>query len=394
MMETVINNPWIRVLGILLLLSLVAALVYLLSPVLVPLFFAFIVAYIFDPVVDAIERRKLGRSWSVVVLILGLLIFVIGLPVIIIPGMVVEANHLIETATSDIGLGWLDNILDRLPLDVWLQQAGVEVSEDQSVRSALATLLGEQISTKAQAFMQAYGREVVSVGQKAGASAAEIFSAISAWVMNSVLLIGNLVLFAFVAIYLLKDYDDIIAAAYELIPPKYRAKTLKIMGDIDLQLKAYLRGQVAVCVCLGFMYGLGMKICGTPFAIPLALFGAVASFVPYLGVILTIGPAVLLTLLKFGVGWEVVGVLATFAIAQTLEGNFLTPKIVGSQVGLNPVWVILAIMVFSMALGFLGLLLAVPIAAVLKVLIGEGLVYYKNSPVFKEAAATGGDNSS
>jgi predicted PurR-regulated permease PerM len=139
------------------------------------------------------------------------------------------------------------------------------------------------------------------------------------------------------------------------------------MSRIDIQLRAFLRGQAMVCAFLGMFYAVGLMVCGVPFAIPLAL---------------TVGPAVVLTLLAHGVDWHLIGVVVTFVVAQVLEGNFLTPKIVGSQVGLGPVWVILAIMVFSSALGFVGLLLAVPIAAVLKVLVGEGVELYRSSSFF------------
>jgi len=98
---------------------------------------------------------------------------------------------------------------------------------------------------------------------------------------------------------------------------------------------------------------------------------------------LTIGPSLLLALLRFGLDWHVFGVVCTFVAAQLIEGGLLTPKIVGDKVGLNPVWVILSILVFSSWLGFIGLLLAVPIAATLKVFVVEAVAYYKRSPVFE-----------
>ncbi len=112
--------------------------------------------------------------------------------------------------------------------------------------------------------------------------------------------------------------------------------------------------------------------------------GGAVSFVPFLGLALTIGPAVLLTLLNYGFDWHVIGVVATLLIAQGLEGNVITPRIMGQQVGLAPVWVILAIMVFGSTLGFTGLLLAVPIAAVLKVLVVEGHAEYLKSEFFTD----------
>ena len=130
----------------------------------------------------------------------------------------------------------------------------------------------------------------------------------------------------------------------------------------------------------------GYTICDVPFALLIALFGTIASLVPYLGVAMTVIPALVMVFLRHGLDWHIVGVLITFALAQGLEGNVLTPKIVGDKVGLHPVWVILAILVFGSALGFLGVLIAVPLAASLKVLVLEGVQYYKKSPLFEGAS--------
>ena len=225
----------------------------------------------------------------------------------------------------------------------------------------------------------------------ASTSALRMARAVGDMFLSTFLFVGNFVLFAFVAIYLLKDYDHIVAHGDSLVPHRYRLKVRDIMGRIDRQLRSFLRGQFMVCCCLGTMYAIGLSIAGAPFALLLALFGAIASFVPYLGLVLTIGPAVILTIFYYsGIDWHLAGVLITFAVAQFLEGNFLTPKIVGSQVGLGPVWVILAIMIFSSTLGFIGLLLAVPIAAVLKVLAEEGLRLYRDSEFYSADGAGSG----
>jgi predicted PurR-regulated permease PerM len=137
------------------------------------------------------------------------------------------------------------------------------------------------------------------------------------------------------------------------------------------------------------MYALGFWISGTPLALMIGAFGLVASFVPYLGVVLTSILAISLTLLAWGIDVHLIGVLITIGLAQFLEGNVLTPKIVGDQVGLNPVWVILAVLVFGNFLGFLGLLIAVPTAAALKVLVVEAVAYYKNSKVYRGSDASG-----
>ena len=385
-LRTVARNPWVRVGALVAALALVALVACMLSAVLLPLFFAFIVAYMFDPVADAMERKRIPRTAAVVLIVVALLVAVLALPVLVLPGVVHEAEQLVAAAASaDFKDAWLDSMLNTEWMRGLVRELGwvEEDAEDFNARAVLTGRIGNLIKQRASQFMQTHAGDVASVGQRAGATAATLFASLGTGLLNIVVFLGNLVLFAFVAVYLLRDYDRIVAAADDLIPPRHRPKVRDIMHRIDLQLRAFLRGQAMVCAFLAFAYGLGMWLSGTPFAVPLALLGGLVSFIPYLGPIVTIGPAVLLTVLEHGIAWNLAGVIATFALAQALEGNFITPKIVGTQVGLGPVWVILAIMVFSSAFGFFGLLLAVPIAAVLKVLVGEALDRYRQSRLYQ-----------
>lgn len=391
MLRTVVENPWVRAGALAAVLALIGVVVYLLSTVLVPLFFAFIVAYMFDPVIDALERRRVPRMLAVIVLVVALILAFLSFPVLILPGVVVESQKLIETAGSDIGTARLDRLLDYLPLDALVQQLGWAPpgQTDFNAPAILGQKIGELIKQNAGDFLRAHAQDIAGLGQRAGASAAAVFASLANGFLGVVLFVGNFAVFAFVAVYLLKDYDRIVESIHGLLPPKHRGRITDIMIRIDMQLRAYLRGQISVCCCFAIMYATGFALSGVPFAIPLGLFGGLASFVPYMGLALTALPAALLVLLEHGVDGHIVGLILTFVIAQAMEGYVLTPRLVGSQVGLSPVWVVLAIMVFSTALGFVGLLLAVPMAAVLKVLIGEALAYYKKSALFQEPGFVG-----
>lgn len=381
--QYVIQNPWVRAGITLAALAGMFLAAYLLSFVLVPLFFAFMVAYIFDPLIDIFERRKVPRMAAILVLVGTITLGGVFMPIIALPSLVLEAQEMIDGARTDGDNRWINRALDQLP---W-EKLAVEMGWDPAVaegnpRAFLAERLGNWIKVNAVAFVQQHATELANVGRTAGASLAEVLQSVGSSILGFVLMIGNVALFAFVAIYMLNDYDRIVARGGELVPPRYRRKVGEIMSRIDLQLRGFMRGQATVCACLGAMYSIGFLIADVPFALTLGVFGGLASFVPYLGLVLTIGPAVLFTLLKHGVDLHLVGVLLTFVIAQGLEGNFLTPRIVGSQVGLGPVWVILAIMVFGSTLGFTGMLLAVPLAAVLKVLVAEALDLYLESSFF------------
>jgi predicted PurR-regulated permease PerM len=445
MFEPVLSNPWVRALGAALALVLVGILMYLLSPVLVPLFFAFIVAYVLDPVVDLFESRRVSRSLSIAGLAAIGIALLFAVPLFFVPSLIQQADQLTAAAQQDDSGAesnlsiWFYQTVSFLPLEYILDalepQDSLEAGEPGAVREPktvdeapeqpmidgaeaapdspdkggdeaepgeasppeppatamqgkeqldrLIQLLAQRVRSGALAFLQSHGGQVVSGAEAAGAGLAQFLTTVGRGAFGMLLFFGNLALFSFVAAYLLKDYDHIMAAARELVPLGYRDKVFEVSAKIDGQLRSFLRGQMMVCVALGVMYFIGFRLSGVPFAFLIAVFGGVASFVPYLGLALTIGPAVLLCIVQHGgIDLHLLGVVMTFVIAQMLEGTVLTPRIVGDQVGLGPVWVILAVLVFGNALGFLGLLLAVPIAASLKVLIGEALAYYRASGLF------------
>ncbi len=447
MVLEVFQNKWVRAVGLLGAIIVVSAVLYLLSAVLVPLFFAFIVAYVFDPVIDKIETykirgRHISRVGAIVTLVGSIVLGSMLLPLFVFSSVLEQATEMMEPEipkteanqsaefsvpettpavvnpvsdgtvspdtegdSAEVGVriaelfepptqseeekeaAYQFQKVVAAKLEKWLaldslvrvmNLAGPE-EEDPDAMVLLRQKIGETVTEDTGAIFKSLFPQF----KDAGTSLIRLLGLIGDTFLRSFLFIGNFVLFAFVAIYLLKDYDHIVAACDDLVPHRYRKKTRRIMSSIDRQLRSFLRGQVTVCCCLGVMYAIGFLIAGAPFALLLALLGALGSFVPYLGLILTIGPAVILTMLHYGpVNWHVGAVLATFVISQFLEGNFLTPRIVGSQVGLGPVWVILAIMVFGSTLGFAGLLLAVPIAAVLKVLLGEAMQNYRTSDFF------------
>ena len=399
MLKPVLHNPWVQAVGAVLALVLLVFLCYLLTPVLVPLFFAFLVAYVLNPVVDFFQARRIPRGVTICGFAVLAILVLLAIPLFLIPNLISEAEQLISaasnSATSGTASRYVDRLLNKLPLDQLVRDVGWAAPDAEPIdeRAILAEHIGTYIRDNAVQFLRNYAPQFATAGQKVGNTAAQFFASIGRGTYGVLLFLGNLALFAFVAGYLLKDFHRVIASAKGFVPPAYQQHVFDVMGKINLQVRGFLRGQMLVCFCLGTMYMIGMLICRVPFAIPLALCGGVASFVPFMGVALTIGPALGLTLLQHGVDWHLPGVVVAFWVAHAIEGSILTPKIMGEHVGLNPVWVILAIMVFGTTLGFLGLLLAVPIAASLKVLVVEAVAYYKGSPLFEGGADSGGGDS-
>jgi len=390
MFDVVLKNPWVRAIIALTSLVGVAFLAWLLRPILVPLFFAFIVAYVFDPLVDRLEKFKISRIVSIAILaLIGIGLALAG-PLLLLPSVITEADHLIGVAQERMrpgpdGAVPAETLLNRLPLRGLVEALGLapEGQADYDPVSVLVKEASERVRDGATNFLKDYGAQAAQFGKIGGTGVLGVFSSIGRAILGFVLSVGNIVLFAVVAGYLLRDFDGIIVTAKDLVPPRYRDRTFSIFSKIDGQLRSFMRGQALVCLALGVLYSIGLSLSGVPFAVALGIFGGAVSFVPYLGLILTILPASILCIVSHGgIDLHLAGVMATFVVAQMLEGTVITPKVVGEQVGLGPVWVILAVLVFGNALGFLGLLLAAPIAASLKVLVVEGVEYYRQSPVF------------
>ena len=412
MLRLVLKNPWVQAAGTLLALLGAGLLIYLLSPVLIPLLGAFLFAYLLDPVVDYFEnadgknrlfRWRLPRGVTLFALGLVVLLLLLSIPAVVIPQLILESRELLAVAAAEEAqaaanatsitepgaLPWYERFMERLPLDALIRGLGWD-EPGHSARSIIAQKFGIFVHDHALQLLQSMWSRLVG----ATLTFAQLAKASGQALVRAVFFLANVALFTFVAGYLLKDFDRLLAAARELVPPRYRPKTLEIAHKIDHQLRGFVRGQMTVCLLLGLMYLIGLTVCGVPFALPIALFGMFASLLPYLGALMTLFPALLMAFLRHGLDWHLVGVFVTFAVAQGLEGNVLTPRIVGDKVGLHPVWVILAVLVFGSALGFLGILLAVPLAASLKVLVVEGVQYYKRSPLFVDGSPPSGGSTS
>ena len=198
------------------------------------------------------------------------------------------------------------------------------------------------------------GKILLGVGKSGGALAAAVLS---------LFLIPNL------TFYMLRDWDSFITHVGALIPESLRDTVFELGRETDVVLGAFLRGQLLVMLALACIYSLGLSLVGLKFAIAIGVVAGLVSFVPYLGFVFGIGLAGLTVVLEPNPLWNLAGVVATFTIAQLIEGSFLTPKLVGDRIGLHPVLVIFAIAAGGQLFGFFGILLALPAAAVLSVLI-------------------------
>ncbi len=350
-----------------------------LGALLAPFVLAVVAAYILNPVVNRLaETRLLVRLGGEGRLRRTLAVTLLALPV---AGAVVAA----VVWGAPWAAGEVAGLARRAPaaLDrVALLLAGLE---ERLVRLRIPGVEGSAVAER----IRALGADDVV------AFLDERREALTAWLMSSALgvgrgvgafltVLGYLVLTPVVAFYLMRDWDRVVERAASLVPPT-RPGILRFGREYDEALASYLRGQVTVSLLVGSMTAIGLLLVGFPYAIFLGLIVAVFNVVPYLGLVLSLLPAIGIALASGDMGPALLKVAAVYTVAQTLESAWLSPRIVGDSTGLHPVWILLAIAVGGFFFGFVGLLLAVPAAVGLKLLMLRGLERYRNSPLFAPA---------
>ena len=321
-------------------ISLTGWLFYLLAPVLTPFVAAALLAYMGDPLADRLQKLKMPRTLAVVTvflitfLALALLILLIG-P--LIRSQISALFDALPDIAQQVERVWLPSILGWLNIE-----GGADIG------------IGPFLAKYGEMFGNWSGKVLLSVGKSGGALAAAVLS---------------LFLVPIIAFYMLRDWDLIVAHLGALVPESQRETVFKLARESDEVLGAFLRGQILVMLALGLIYSLGLSFVGLKFAIAIGVVSGLVSFVPYLGFVFGIGLASLTVVLEPNPLWQMVGVVATFSIAQFIEGSLLTPKLVGDRIGLHPVIVIFAVAAGGQLFGFFGILLALPAAAVLSVLV-------------------------
>ncbi|MDH5633572.1 MAG: AI-2E family transporter [Gammaproteobacteria bacterium] len=322
----------------------IGVLVYLLAPVLTPFAAAFVIAYVSNPLVERLVRWKLSRTMAVSLIFVVLTLLLLVVTLILIPAM--QKQLLAFARALPRYLDWFQAVI--LP---WLQQNFGLATDGFNVAEIKAALIS-------------HWRDI-------GGLLGKMASRLSRSGMAVVELIGNLVLIPLIAFYLMRDWHKLMAAIRSRIPESRAGQWLLFIREADAVLAAFMRGQLSVMAALTVIYAVGLSIVGLGMALPVAMLAGAVSFVPYLGFIIGMLAAGVAALMEFQSLAMLLAVLAVFMVGQVLESFVLTPKLVGDQVGLHPVAVIFAIMAGGQLFGFVGVLLALPVAAVLVVFINH-----------------------
>lgn len=344
-------------------------LVWLLAPVLMPFAVAGILAYLASPLVGRLAALRVPRTVATLLVLLLILLLLAALPLLAIP--MIERQVLVLLRNWPNYVAWANN--DVLP---WITEhlgVDIEAFDLGAVREAL-----------------------VQHWQVAGGLAARVLSAVSQSWMALLAWLVNLVLIPVITFYLLRDWEKLIAHVGGLLP-RYAAPTvLRLARECDEVLASFLRGQLWVMIGLGLVYSVGLWLAGLDLALLIGLVAGAVSFVPYLGVIVGLGAAAIAGLVQHGGDAGILlPVAAVFAVGQLLESMVLTPLLVGDRIGLHPVAVIFAVLAGGQLFGALGVLLALPVAAVVVVLLRHAHGLYLESRLYDEPARdeppSGGD---
>jgi predicted PurR-regulated permease PerM len=339
-------------------LALAAALVlllWLLAPVLTPFIVGAVLAYALHPAVERLAARRVPRVLAVLGVELLFVVVLLAVLLLIVPIVSKELPLLREQ---------IPTLADRLNnnLSPWLAQFGIQVSLD------IAGI---------KAFVLKYLDANLEDGIAAALSSARIGGSILLAV------IGNAVLVPVVLFYLLMDWLHLVERTALLVPPRLRASVESFLQECDQMLGQYLRGQLLVMLILAAFYSIGLALFRFDLALPVGVFTGMAIFIPYLGYGLGLLLALLAGVLQFSSWYGVVAVAVVFGIGQVVESLFLTPRLVGERIGMNPLMVIFALLAFGHLFGFAGVLIALPVSALLVVAVGRVRTLYLDSPLYR-----------
>ncbi len=330
--------------------------VWLFQSILTPFVLGLAIAYLLNPLVTRVEGMGAPR-WAAVLLLLLTFLTVAGLGLaLLVPVLAREAGQMVGEFPA------------------WMDAAQIRVTE-------FAQRMGWNVS----ASIPDTGEIVAGVQDQAG----QLLSAgkgLLAGVVAGGAAIAGFVSFIFlmpiVAFYMMLDWPRLVAKIDSLVP-RARADTVHgLMREIDRTLAGFIRGQLSVCVLLGLFYGIGLSLVGLKYGFVIGICAGLLSIMPYVGSGAGLLAGVLVAWFTSHEWMEVVAVLVVFGVGQFIEGNFLTPRLVGNNIGLHPLWVIFALMAGGSLMGFTGLLIAVPVAAVIGVMVRFALLQYQKSAYY------------
>jgi predicted PurR-regulated permease PerM len=351
---------------------LLVLLLWLFSGVLLPFAAAGALGYLLNPVVDRLERVGFNRLGATLFIMACLVLVLVLISVLIVPVL------------------WrqLASFIEAMPAYAVKLQGLISAASENFEKQYGGTLLNRLgLGTQAGPDLGNATNNLVAQATQWAASFLNSILTRGAALIN---LVSLLVITPIVAFYMLLDWDKMIATIDDLIPPRNRETVRMLARQIDAALAGFLRGQSLVCLCLGIWYGVGLSLIGLNFGLLIGLSAGALSFVPYVGSLTALVLSSAVAIVQDWPDWRLLAMsLGVFLIGQFLEGNILSPKLVGESVGLHPVWLIFALLAFGSLFGFTGLITAVPFAAAAGVILRFAVQRYRESNLYTEIGGPG-----
>jgi predicted PurR-regulated permease PerM len=333
---------------------------------LAPFVLGFGFAYVLDPLVDALVERRVARSVAIVLLALPVAGVAVAAVLFGIPALVGQVDELVQAAPELVARTgeWFSGIREFL--------VGLPGVDEDSIPD-LSNLDPDQIvaflQERREQLASGTWRGVLGLGRGLGSAAT---------------VAGYVILTPVLTFYLLRDYDRILARLRGLLPRGREVAVVEFARDYDVLLSKYLRGQLTVALIIGVMTGTLLFVVQFPYAFLLGALAGVMGLIPFLGLVLSLIPAVIVALVSGSVLVSLVKVAVVYTLVQILDGGVISPRIVGDSVGLHPVWIVLALSVGGFFFGFVGILISVPVAVGVKLVAVRGLERYRRSELYKE----------
>jgi predicted PurR-regulated permease PerM len=328
---------------------------YVFSSILLPFVAGLVLAYFLDPVADHLQRLGLSRLLATIVILVLFVVTFALLLIILVPVLASQMSDFIVRLPSYVSR--LQELIANRDSQ-WLKDfIGVDASV---IRSSLDSLLQQGAG-----FLTTLLQSIWSSGKT-------LIDVVALFVVTPV-----------VAFYMLLDWDRMVSEIDKLVPREHVHTVRVIARDMNKAIAGFVRGQGTVCLLLGIIYAVGLTVTGLNFGLLIGLFAGLISFIPYVGSLVGLLLALGVALVQFWPDYiNVLYVALAFGIGQFIEGNILQPKLVGSSVGLHPVWLMFALFAFGSLLGFTGMLIAVPTAAAVGVLVRFVIHRYQQSPLY------------
>lgn len=328
--------------------------VYAINDILLPFVISIIIAYLLDPLADHFEKIKIPRTVAALTITSIFFLLLTGLIMWLAPKLSEQVTTLIQNSPH-----YLELIKEKtLPsIKTTLDKISPEISAHMT--DGLSN-----VSSYILSFMLELLQNIWSSGMA-------LFS-----------LVSFIFITPFVTFYMLRDWDGFLAKVDSLLPPLYAPTIREQSKIISVTISAYLRGQIHICLILAAIYATGLTLIGLDFGLFIGIATGILAFIPYVGMALGFTVGLILAFLQFGDMAHMLMVAGVFILGQVLEGNFITPNLIGKKVGLHPVWIIFGLLAGGSLFGFLGVLLAVPVTAIIGVLIRFAISQYLKSKFY------------